>query len=121
MNHAKQLYWRTWAKLTSAWREQAQLEAESSSVRLWLANGDRAAIDALPIQGPGAPLADPGAHMPTLKACVDGLRDAGWLPDDSGAYVSAITMLPPVRASDDRPAGMVLDLTPVPAIAPQLF
>ncbi len=120
MNHAKQLYWRTWAKLTSAWREQAKLEAQASGVRLELANGERVAIDVLPIQ-PGGVLADPGAHMPTVKACIDGLRDAGWILDDSGRYVSAITMLAPVKASDARPAGLVLDLTPVPAVVAPLF
>ena len=59
--------------------------------------------------------------MPTLKACVDGLRDAGWLTDDSGRYVSAVTMFPPLRASDIRPAGMVLDLTTIPAVVAELF
>lgn len=122
MNTARgRIHWRQWAKLTGAWREQAKLEAEASSVALELEPGERVAIDCLPIQGPGGVLADPGAHMPTLKACVDGLRDAGWLPDDSGRYVSGITMLPPVRASDSRPAGLVLDLTTLPAIVPSLF
>jgi hypothetical protein len=122
MNTARgRIHWRTWARLTGDWREQAKVEAEAAGVVPELAAGERVAIDCLPVQGPGGVLADPGAHMPTLKACVDGLRDAGWLPDDSGAYVSAVTMLPPVRASQDRPAGLVLDLTPVPAIAASLF
>lgn len=122
MNTARgRIHWRTWAKLTGAWREQARLEAEASAIELALDAGERVAIDCLPIQGPGGQLADPGGHMPTLKACVDGLRDAGWLPDDSGRYVSSVTMLPPVRASEVRPAGLVLDLTPVPAVVPSLF
>lgn len=114
------IHWRAWAKMTRAWRDQARLEAEASAVRLELEAGERVAIDVLPIQ-PGGILADPGAHMPTVKACVDGLRDAGWIPDDSGRYVSAITMLPPVKSSESRPAGLVMDLTAVPAIVPSLF
>lgn len=133
MNTARgRIHWRTWARLTSAWREQAKLEAEGSSVRLRLGGGERVQIDALPIQGPGGVLADPLGHAPTLKACIDGLRDALWIPDDSGVYVSAITMLPPVRARGIQaelgdPAvapvgpGMMLDLTTMPAIVPALF
>lgn len=112
------IHWRKWAAMTKAWREAAKVEAEVLPFEL--VDGERVLIEALPVQLGGI-LADPGAHMPTLKACVDGLRDAGWLRDDSGRYVAAITMLPPVKASPGQGAGMVLDLTPVPAVAAQLF
>ncbi|MGA9527142.1 MAG: hypothetical protein WBS24_03390 [Terriglobales bacterium] len=115
------IHWRVWAKLTAAWREQAKVEAEASVAQLELAGGRRVHIEALPVQGPGGTLADPGGHMPTLKACVDGLRDAAWLPDDSGAYVAAVTMFPPVRAAKDSGGGMVVDLTTMPATIPALF
>jgi hypothetical protein len=116
------IHWRVWAKLTGAWREQAKLEAEECELGpLELSAGRRVHIEALPVQGPGGTLADPGGHMPTLKACVDGLRDALWLPDDSGTYVSAITMLPPVRAAAGQAGGIVVDLTTMPAVVPALF
>jgi hypothetical protein len=114
------IHWRKWAALTKAWREQAKLEAQGAGVALELEQGQRVQIEGLPVQAGGV-LADPGAHMPTLKACVDGLRDAGWLEDDAGSYVSAVTMYPPIKASDSRPAGMVLDLTVVPAVVPLVF
>lgn len=115
------IHWRTWAKWTKAWRSQTELEAEAAGVVLELQAGNRVVVEGLPVQGPGGQLADPGGHMPTLKACVDGLRDAGWLEDDDGRVVAAVTMFPPVRAAPGQPAGMVLDLTTVPAITPALF
>jgi hypothetical protein len=115
------IHWRKWAALTKAWRDQTACEARAADVRLELAPGQRVVIEGLPVQGKGGTLADPGGHMPTLKACVDGLRDAGWLHDDSGTYVAAITMFPPIRATDLRAPGMAIDLTTVPAVVAQLF
>ena len=39
-------------------------------------------------------LPDIGAVMPTAKAAIDALVDVGGLPDDSPAYVVAMTFLP---------------------------
>lgn len=36
--------------------------------------------------------------MPTVKACVDGLVDAGWLTDDSDRYLQG----PDLRPSDEK-------------------
>lgn len=115
------IHWRKWAQLTASWREQAKLEAEALEIRPDLTGGRRVHIEALPVQGAGGVLADPGGHMPTLKACVDGLRDAEWLPDDSATYVSAVTMFPPVRAAKGVAGGMVVDLTSTPPATAQLF
>jgi hypothetical protein len=109
------IHWRKWALLTAAWREQSRLEAEASGRPADLGEG-RVTIEALPVQAGGI-LADPGAHMPTLKAIVDGLRDAGWLPDDSGRYVEAVTMFPPVKGTP----GMVVDLIAAPVVGPEHF
>lgn len=40
---------------------------------------------------------DPGACYPAVKAAVDGLQDAGVIPEDDGRYVSLIAMCPPVQ------------------------
>ena len=46
--------------------------------------------------------------MPTVKACVDGLVDAGWLTDDSDRYLQG----PDLRPSDERCAkGLACQLT----------
>lgn len=38
---------------------------------------------------------DVGACFPAVKAAVDGLRDAGVVPDDDPRYVRLLAMLPP--------------------------
>lgn len=39
---------------------------------------------------------DPGNCFPAVKAAVDGLLDAGVLPDDNGKHVASLTFLPPI-------------------------
>lgn len=45
-------------------------------------------------------LQDTAACNPSVKAAIDGLVDAGVIPDDSGDYVRMITFLPCVRGTD---------------------
>lgn len=46
-------------------------------------------------------LQDTAACNPSVKAAIDGLVDAGVIPDDSGEYVRQITFLP-CRRGDDQ-------------------
>jgi len=46
---------------------------------------------------PGGRLPDPDAVAPSLKGVLDGLVDAGVVPDDTGEWVKAITYLPAVK------------------------
>jgi crossover junction endodeoxyribonuclease RusA len=45
-------------------------------------------------------LQDTAACNPSVKAAIDGLVDAGVIPDDSGTYVREITFLPCQRGDD---------------------
>lgn len=45
-------------------------------------------------------LQDVAACLPSAKAAIDGIVDAGVLPDDSGEYVRMVTFLPCVRGDD---------------------
>jgi len=45
-------------------------------------------------------LQDTAACNPSVKAAIDGLVDAGIVPDDTGHYVREITFLPCVRGDD---------------------
>jgi len=45
-------------------------------------------------------LQDTAACNPSVKAAIDGLVDAGIIPDDSGEFVRMITFLPCVRGDD---------------------
>lgn len=45
-------------------------------------------------------LQDTAACNPSVKAAIDGLVDAGIVPDDTGDYVREITFLPCMRGED---------------------
>lgn len=43
---------------------------------------------------------DVGGCQSSAKAAIDGLVDAGVLPDDSAEYVRSLTFLPPMKGKD---------------------
>lgn len=53
------------------------------------------AVVVVPLHKDGRSPQDPAAAAPHAKAAVDGLVDAGVLPDDSGTYVLSVEFLPP--------------------------
>ena len=79
---------------TRAKREQAGWLAKAALPRL-----GRVMVEARPQQARGR-LADAGAHLPTVKACVDGLVDAGRLEDDSPPFVTGLLLVAPCRGED---------------------
>ena len=95
------------AELISAARWAGKIEA----MRAKIPRLGRVSIKAQPMQARGT-LADPGAHLPAVKAIVDGLRDAKVIDDDTDEFVTNIDMLPAVRTTA-RAAGVVLYLTPI--------
>jgi len=46
------------------------------------------------------PLADAGAYVGVAKAAIDGLVDAGMLPDDGPRYVQWVRLWAPVRGAE---------------------
>jgi hypothetical protein len=107
MNAAKSTHYRDWAKLTAAWR--GAMADRARFLGIPPVEG-RVSVDGYPYQL--SHIADAGAHMPCLKACVDGLRDAGVLADDSPEHVAWVRCWAPVKA---RGAGMVVELRAAPA------
>jgi crossover junction endodeoxyribonuclease RusA len=71
----------------------------------WLARKERMPrmrwinVTVQPFQSRGR-LQDVAACLPSAKAAIDGIVDAGVLPDDSGEYVRMVTFLPCVRGED---------------------
>jgi hypothetical protein len=100
----------TLAALTDVWRKAAEKRARELGVSAY----ESCRIHCWPYHK--GTLADTGSHMPVVKACVDGLRDAGVLKDDTGREVLAITMHAPARG----PNGIKLEIRGVLATAPVL-
>jgi hypothetical protein len=48
-------------------------------------------------------MADTGGHFPVAKACIDGLVDAGVIPDDGPNFVKSLEFRSPVvDGGEDR-------------------
>ena len=90
------LYYQERAREVKHWRT---LAAEVSGNRLeeWKAIVGRepvpCKVKVRPVT-PRACLQDTGACMPTAKACIDGLVDAGYWPDDSPKWIKELSFLP---------------------------
>ena len=80
------------AKLTKEWRLGFQLLAKSERIppMAWIT------VTVEPHQK-GGRLQDVGACNPAVKAAIDGLVDAGVLPDDSPQFVKSLVFLPPKK------------------------
>lgn len=83
------------ASLTKEWREAFCLLAKSRKIPQMR----KVAITAEPWQARGV-LADTAACNPAVKAAIDGLVDAGVIPDDTPEHVARITFLPTRRGRD---------------------
>lgn len=76
-------HWRVRAGFTSTWRERTAWRAKQLHIRAM----QRAEIEALLIF-PVRRRRDPHNFMPTIKAAIDGLVDAGVLPDDDSTHLT---------------------------------
>ena len=86
-------YWR--AARTRQWRSDAFYAARLTGIP----HLERAEIEVAVEQARGK-LADPGSHAPPAKAAIDGLVDAGVLPDDSPAHLLRLSFVPPIKSPD---------------------
>ena len=92
--------------------ERAASTREWRDAFAWIAKRERVPqmrwinVTVQPFQKRGR-LQDTAACNPSVKAAIDGLVDAGVVPDDTGDYVRQITFLP-CRRGDDQ---LVLILT----------
>lgn len=92
------------------WREHFGALAEYEQVQPM----GQAMIEVRHLKGPGrGKLPDVGSCYPSVKAAVDGLVDAGVLPDDTPAYLTALVFHAPERGDADRVELSVHELAPV--------
>lgn len=84
-------HWGETRRMTAEWREAfAWLARSQKRVRL-----ERVEIEAWIVMR--GRLADAGNHLPAVKAAIDGLVDAGVIPDDGPANVARLILNAPRR------------------------
>jgi crossover junction endodeoxyribonuclease RusA len=89
----QRLHWRQKAQRTRTLRDLTYVTARPAVVPF----PDRMRC-IVGVSYPDARRRDVHNLMPTVKACIDGLVDAGWLTDDSDRYLQG----PDLRPSDER-------------------
>lgn len=95
-------HWGATRNLTGAWRHAFYVLAMAQKPPKW----EQAHIVAdCRVRHP---LPDTGNVYPALKAGLDGLIDAGVLPDDSAKHVLSITMNAPTKCDKGEPESMTI-------------
>jgi crossover junction endodeoxyribonuclease RusA len=105
MSMNDRLHWRARHRLTKAWRNAAHvaaLEQLGTSPSARRRQPCMVRID-FPVRAPGA-RRDPHNLAPTIKACIDGLVDAGVWSDDTDEFV---VVLDPRFHKAEQPAPLV--------------
>jgi crossover junction endodeoxyribonuclease RusA len=98
MNDYRTLHFHPRARHDREWRSAFALLARRARAPKGL---DRIIVTAAPFCRRGTTLPDVGACFPGVKAAIDGLVDAGVIPDDTPAHLSAVTFIAPVHAERD--------------------
>ena len=76
------LHWAQVARRKKAVRQRSRLEARRQGIQPRIGK----TIATILVGYPTARRADPENAAPTIKACIDGLVDAGVIPDDSAEF-----------------------------------
>jgi len=107
-NAERRMHWAARAELVASWRAHAAAEARRQRIpRL-----DRVAVEIEPTVRSRRHLPDVAACYPAAKAMIDGLVDAGVLPDDDPRHVVGQLFLAPLVADRESLAITVLALDP---------
>lgn len=88
LNLNDRLHWAERNRRTQLWRHMAGIQARRQ-LGANRAHGPCLVSLAIPTDRPNH-RRDPSNWTPTLKACIDGLVDAGVWPDDSGEWVGVL-------------------------------
>jgi crossover junction endodeoxyribonuclease RusA len=104
----QRLHWAERGRRTAYWRDLAGHALLAERRALGLPNpAMRRAHVVVTLTWPDHARRDVGNYSPTAKALVDGLVDAGWLPDDSDDHLTG----PDLRRAHG-PWGITLTITP---------
>jgi hypothetical protein len=99
MNEYRTLHFRVRADYDKEWRQAFWALAKRARVPAMPAG---IIVSVVQTCRRGTPLPDPLAEAPTVKAAIDGIVDAGVIPDDTGEYVRSIAFVPAVHSDRDR-------------------
>ena len=86
LNSERRSHWSKRASLTKATRERFFWLAKEANIPKL----DIVKIDVVPLVESRRQVADVAAHYPSAKAAIDGLVDAGIIPDDNDRHISRI-------------------------------
>src|SRR5690625_3567368 len=102
-NRVHRMHYHAVGKMRREWRKTS-----ASLTRIArIAPCDRIRITAWVEDSDRRRLSDPDAPAPAVKPVIDGLVDAGVIPDDGPEHVSSVTYLPPRHVGGDRSALVV--------------
>lgn len=97
MNQDKRLHPHARHRLIQGWREAFKLLARVELVPKL----DHIAVEVVHRYSSNRWEPDPGACYPAAKAAIDGLVDAGIVPDDKGRWVAPLSFAAPVKDTID--------------------
>ena len=99
LNSERAMHYHKRARLTKTWREAAYAAALGAKVPKMKSID----IMCVPHRKNRRNMADTGGHFPVAKACIDGLVDAGVIPDDGPEFVKSLEFRAPVvDGGEDR-------------------
>ena len=101
-NAERRAHYRTNAAKRAEWREAGAQAARLAKVPAL----ERVAVTVQARYGKGR-LSDPDACAPSVKGLIDGLVDAGVIPDDTGEHLASVTYLA-ARLERGRPDALVV-------------
>ena len=97
LNSERRSHWSKRASLTKATRERFFWLAKEANIPKL----DVVKIDVVPLVETRRQVADVAAHYPSAKAAIDGLVDAGIIPDDNDRHISRISFYASVEWEHD--------------------
>lgn len=100
----QRLHWAAKATRTKAWRAAAYWRARAADLTPIAGPVDVTASIHKPTRRPY----DLDGHAPTVKACLDGIRDAGVITDDDTRHVPSLTLI----AGEVGPSRVHITITP---------
>jgi len=99
LNGERAMHFHKRAKLVRGWREAAYVAALEAKIPAM----HSIEVVFVPCRKNRRNMADTGGHFPVAKACIDGLVDAGVIPDDGPKFVTSLTFRAPyIDGGEDR-------------------